>query len=192
MASQTSEDDFASSPSHDGSHTVYADRRPDAGPGFGTPSRKRARSPASAPASDGYGSASTDAADLEECIADMVARRDQLRKRFKTWAGEVGAAALQLRSVTDNALVNQSVRLERILSDGKARIDGIVGDQERIRGQLSSFVSMLSSAQSQIFGDEAGALPARPPAAKAEARVAGAARRGPAKLRAAAASESRH
>ncbi|KAJ2711800.1 hypothetical protein H4R19_003068 [Coemansia spiralis] len=181
MASQTSDDDFTSSPSHDGSRTVYVD-------GPSTPSRKRVRSPASPAASDDCSSSgSTDAADLEGCIADMVARRDQLRKRFKAWAGEVDGAAQTLRCVTDNALVNQSMRLEKILSDGKARIDAIVVDQERIRGQLGSFVSMLSSAQSQIFGDEALAPPARKPVAKPEARAAGSASRGSVKQRAAAA-----
>ncbi|KAJ1822075.1 hypothetical protein LPJ60_002233 [Coemansia sp. RSA 2675] len=83
----------------------------------------------------------------------MVAQRDQLRKRFKEWADDMSHCAKKMRCVTDNALVNQSTRLEQILSEGKLRIDGIVGDQIRIRGQLSSFVSMLSNAQTQIFGE---------------------------------------
>ncbi|KAJ1791358.1 hypothetical protein LPJ77_006328 [Coemansia sp. RSA 2523] len=88
----------------------------------------------------------------------MVVRRDQLRKRFKEWAEDVDKSAMRLRCITDNALVNQSMRLEKILGDGKARIDTIVGDQNRIREQLSSFVSMLSSAQAQIFGDSSVGL----------------------------------
>ncbi|KAJ2782488.1 hypothetical protein H4R18_002240 [Coemansia javaensis] len=143
-------------------------------------------------------SSSSDGADLEACIAEMVARRDQLRTRFKEWAQQVDSAAARLRSITDNALVNESMRLERILSDGKVRIDAIVADQNRIRDQLSSFVSMLSSAQSQIFGEgapgadedqheppaRASARPARPggraadPAAKRPPRSRAAAKQG--------------
>ncbi|KAJ2021625.1 hypothetical protein IWW57_004854 [Coemansia sp. S610] len=95
----------------------------------------------------------TDGSSIEECIASMVAQRDQLRKRFKAWADDMSHCAKKMRCVTDNALVNQSTRLEQILSEGKLRIDGIVGDQIRIRDQLSSFVSMLSNAQTQIFGE---------------------------------------
>ncbi|KAJ1729507.1 hypothetical protein LPJ61_003489 [Coemansia biformis] len=204
MASQASEVSLASSPSNDGSHTVFAEGHPAAGLGYGAPGsvrRKRARSTTSAAASDdcspspSTSSSSGDAADLEGCIADMVARRDQLRKRFKAWAEQVDDATARLRCVTDNALVNQSMRLERILSDGKARIDAIVSDQDRIRGQLGSFVSMLSSAQSQIFGEgtldpaasSAEAAPrARDPTAKVGPRGAAPTGRSPAKPRAAA------
>ncbi|KAJ2360079.1 hypothetical protein H4S02_012058, partial [Coemansia sp. RSA 2611] len=56
----------------------------------------------------------------------MVAQRDQLRKRFKEWADDMSHCAKKMRCVTDNALVNQSTRLEQILSEGKLRIDGIV------------------------------------------------------------------
>ncbi|KAJ2036045.1 hypothetical protein GGH92_003318 [Coemansia sp. RSA 2673] len=94
-----------------------------------------------------------DGADIEECIESMVAQRDRLRKRFKDWADDMNHCAKKMRCVTDNALVNQSTRLEHILSEGKARIDNIVNDQSQIREQLCSFVSMLSNAQSQIFGE---------------------------------------
>ncbi|KAJ2865543.1 hypothetical protein GGH94_002140 [Coemansia aciculifera] len=94
-----------------------------------------------------------DGTDIEECIESMVAQRDRLRKRFKEWADDMNHCAKKMRCVTDNALVNQSTRLEQILSEGKARIDSIVNDQNRIRDQLCSFVSMLSNAQSQIFGE---------------------------------------
>ncbi|KAJ2910823.1 hypothetical protein GGI21_000471 [Coemansia aciculifera] len=93
----------------------------------------------------------------------MVAQRDRLRKRFKEWADDINHCAKRMRCVTDNALVNQSTRLEQILSDGKARVDEIASDQTRIREQLASFVSMLSNAQTQIFGDPRPA-PAAPSA----------------------------
>ncbi|KAJ1863813.1 hypothetical protein LPJ78_003816 [Coemansia sp. RSA 989] len=89
----------------------------------------------------------------EQCVADMVSQRNELRKRFKKWTSDVDQAARQLREVTDNALVCQNIRLEKILGDGKARVEAIVSDQNRIRSQLASFVSMLSSAQEQIFGE---------------------------------------
>ncbi|KAJ1997262.1 hypothetical protein GGI04_005471 [Coemansia thaxteri] len=94
-----------------------------------------------------------DCSNIEECIGSMVAQRDQLRRRFKEWANDIDYTAKRMQCITNNALVNQSTRLEQILSDGKTRIDGIVGDQSRIRDQLASFVSILSNAQSQIFGD---------------------------------------
>ncbi|KAJ2846545.1 hypothetical protein IWW36_004304 [Coemansia brasiliensis] len=93
------------------------------------------------------------AMNYEQCVADMVSQRNELRKRFKKWTNDVEQAATQLREVTDNALVSQSIRLEKILSDGKAKVETIVNDQNRIRSQLASFMSMLSSAQTQIFGE---------------------------------------
>ncbi|KAJ2726252.1 hypothetical protein GGI07_000729 [Coemansia sp. Benny D115] len=89
---------------------------------------------------------------IEACVEKMVIRRDQLRRRFKEWAGNVDCTAKKLRGVTDNALVNQSTRLEQILNEGRGRIEEIVGEQNRIHSQLSSFVAVLSNAQSQIFG----------------------------------------
>ncbi|KAJ2136412.1 hypothetical protein GGH17_001970 [Coemansia sp. RSA 788] len=120
-----------------------------------SPNLKRSYSTAS---SNNSSDVSGESDNIEECIASMVVRRDQLRKRFKEWAEDVDKSAMRLRCITDNALVNQSMRLEKILGDGKARIDTIVGDQNRIREQLSSFVSMLSSAQAQIFGDSSVGL----------------------------------
>ncbi|KAJ2489871.1 hypothetical protein IWW37_003639 [Coemansia sp. RSA 2050] len=106
-----------------------------------------------ASARNGDTTSDIDGSSIEECIESMVAQRDQLRKRFKEWADDMSHCAKKMRCVTDNALVNQSTRLEQILSEGKVRIDGIVSDQIRIRDQLSSFVSMLSNAQTQIFGE---------------------------------------
>ncbi|KAI9500722.1 hypothetical protein BX070DRAFT_57206 [Coemansia spiralis] len=91
--------------------------------------------------------------DIEGCITNMISQRDNLRKRFKEWSTNIGQTIKRLRSVTDNTLVNQNVCLERILSEGKARVDEIEHEQDKIRSQLSSFVSMLSNAQSQIFAE---------------------------------------
>ncbi|KAJ2505932.1 hypothetical protein IWW47_001830 [Coemansia sp. RSA 2052] len=121
-----------------------------------TASTKHARDSQSELAADAQGgdtSDGDDCASMDECIDSMVAQRDRLRKRFKEWADDMSHCAKKMRCVTDNALVNQSTRLEQILSDGKARVDGIAEDQTRIREQLASFVSMLSNAQTQIFGD---------------------------------------
>ncbi|KAJ2780588.1 hypothetical protein GGI15_003482 [Coemansia interrupta] len=93
-----------------------------------------------------------DADDIEACIESMVARRNELRRRFKDWATNVDETAKKLRCITDNALVNQSTRMEHILEVGKAKIDSIRSEQAQIHDQLTSFVSMLTSAQSQIFG----------------------------------------
>ncbi|KAJ1897448.1 hypothetical protein LPJ66_003368 [Kickxella alabastrina] len=90
--------------------------------------------------------------DINDCIENMVSRRDQLRSRFKDWAESIDDLARKLRCITDNALVNQSIRLESILEDGRVKINDIVAEQNHIHGQLASFVSMLSTAQSQIFG----------------------------------------
>ncbi|KAJ2393130.1 hypothetical protein GGI05_002504 [Coemansia sp. RSA 2603] len=94
-----------------------------------------------------------DADNIEACIESMVARRNELRRRFKDWATNVDETAKKLRCITDNALVNQSTRMEHILETGKTRIDFIRSEQARIHDQLTSFVSMLTSAQSQIFGN---------------------------------------
>ncbi|KAJ2160858.1 hypothetical protein GGF46_001915 [Coemansia sp. RSA 552] len=123
------------------SPTLHQDT-PDSQPASGL---KRAHSAASDDSTD-------EADDIEECISSMADRREELRKRFKQWAEDVEQASARIRFVADNSLVNQSTRLERVLDEGKTRIDAIVGDQQRIRGQLCNFVSMLSSAQSQIFG----------------------------------------
>ncbi|KAJ2799349.1 hypothetical protein H4R20_004479 [Coemansia guatemalensis] len=165
MASQDSIIDFSSSHTKDsangGSDATYADERACATPNYSTSSSelptsqsrsklKRSRSTISV---EGNGDTDGNPADIEKSIADVIARRDQLRIRFKEWAESVETTAARIRSVTDNALVNQSTRLEQMLSDGKSRIDAIVSEQDKIRHQLSSFVAMLSSAQSQIFGD---------------------------------------
>ncbi|KAJ1847494.1 hypothetical protein LPJ70_001504 [Coemansia sp. RSA 2708] len=109
------------------------------------------------------GNSCADNESIEYCMSNMSERRNQLRKRFKAWAEDVDNAATKLRCITDNALVNQSMRLEKILNDGKTRIDAIVSEQNKIREQLNSFVSMLSSAQVQIFDEgKAGKLAPTP------------------------------
>ncbi|KAJ2082731.1 hypothetical protein H4R24_001327 [Coemansia sp. RSA 988] len=165
MASQDSIIDFSSShtkgSTNDGSDVTYADERARATPSYSTSaselsadqSRSKLKRPRSTISAEGCGDSDGNAANIEESIAEVIARRDQLRIRFKEWAENVETTAARIRGVTDNALVNQSTRLEKMLGDGKSRIDTIVGEQDRIRQQLSSFVSMLSSAQSQIFGD---------------------------------------
>ncbi|KAJ1852289.1 hypothetical protein LPJ57_007685 [Coemansia sp. RSA 486] len=90
---------------------------------------------------------------MEACIETMASKRDQLRKRFKEWTAAVDESAKRLRCITDNALVNQSTRLEHMLTDGKATIDKIVNEQTRIHGQLTGFVSLLVSAQKQSFAN---------------------------------------
>lgn len=89
---------------------------------------------------------------IDQCVEDMVAERNKLRERFKNWADEMDYSAKRIRCITDNALVNQSNRLENILEAGKARVESIVNDQNKLKEQLNSFVSILTSAQSQIFG----------------------------------------
>ncbi|KAI8321441.1 hypothetical protein GQ54DRAFT_298019 [Martensiomyces pterosporus] len=98
----------------------------------------------------------TGSADAGAFINSMVAQRDQLRVRFKRWSETVESTAKRLKYTTDNALVNQSMRLESILNAGKQKVDGAVGDQNSIRSQLTSFMSLLCSAQDQIFGSLGG------------------------------------
>ncbi|PIA18422.1 hypothetical protein COEREDRAFT_85382 [Coemansia reversa NRRL 1564] len=167
MASQDSIIDFDSShakdSTNDGSDATYADDRAHATPRYSisaselptSQSRSKLKRSHSTASAESSGDPDGNTADIERNIADVIARRDQLRIRFKEWAESIETTATRIRSVTDNALVNQSTRLEQMLSDGKSRIDAIVSEQDKIRQQLSSFVSMLSSAQSQIFGDSA-------------------------------------
>ncbi|KAJ1942043.1 hypothetical protein EC988_006595 [Linderina pennispora] len=108
-----------------------------------TTSTKRKRSMQSSPQED--------TVDIDSFITDMIAQRNQLRGRFKEWADQVEYTTKRLKNITDNALVNQSGRLERILDEGKKKVDGIVGEQNHIRVQLSSFMSLLASAQEQVF-----------------------------------------
>ncbi|KAJ2614288.1 hypothetical protein H4S08_001766 [Coemansia sp. RSA 1365] len=165
MASQDSIIDFDSNLTKDstidGSDATFADERAHVTPLFSTSaselstsqSKSRLKRSHSTASAENSGDPDSSAANIEESIADVIARRDQLRIRFKEWAESVETTATRIRSITDNALVNQSTRLEQMLSNGKSRIDALVSEQDQIRQQLSSFVSMLSSAQSQIFGD---------------------------------------
>ncbi|KAJ1826667.1 hypothetical protein LPJ56_002064 [Coemansia sp. RSA 2599] len=113
-------------------------------------SRKRSRSD-TAHIGNNASSSDSGGCTMESCIETMVNKREQLRRRFKDWASAVDDSATRLRCITDNALVNQSTCLEQMLADGKATIDKIVGEQSRIHSQLSSFVSLLASAQEKSF-----------------------------------------
>ncbi|KAJ1959829.1 hypothetical protein GGI12_004134 [Dipsacomyces acuminosporus] len=93
-----------------------------------------------------------ESAEVDSFISTMISQRDALRMRFKRWAGDVESAAKKLKYTTDNALVNQSTKLEGILDAGKQKVDGMASDRKSIRGQLSSFVSLLCDAQGQVFG----------------------------------------
>ncbi|KAJ1937662.1 hypothetical protein FBU59_004686 [Linderina macrospora] len=97
--------------------------------------------------------------DIDSFIAEMVAQRNQLRGRFKEWADQVERTTKRLKHITDNALVNQSGRLESILDEGKKKVDGIISEQNQICTQLSSFMSLLASAQEQVFNKKSTAMP---------------------------------